>query len=291
MMKTLLMLVLTAMTASGLHAAELLTGTEDPASWKGMVQFAPESIRGRGPCFVLYGKYPTALIYQKLIPVDPAKTYELKVSFRSVSEDLPASAYLGVELYDAQKRLIAIRNMWARAGSESEVVSARAGESFLTLRMIPDFAKFKTCVVAFGAQKDLSDRPNFELSARCAGMKEDEDGNLRIELKKPLEKSYPAGTPTRFHAYYPHSMYDLVSGWVPAGPGADHTIRLYSEGYAPGGTGGKTRQFWKGTKYFRPYIWFGNWNRKPKPGAKLLVDGWSVTELSSADKKHKGTTR
>ena len=290
-MKILLMLILTGIAAAGLHAAELLTGTEEPASWKGMVQFAPGSARGRGPCFVLHGKYPTPLVYQKLIPVDPARTYEVKVSFRSVSAELPASAYLGVEIYDGQKRLIAIRNVWTRAGSESEVVSARAGDNFLTLRMIPDFAKFKACVVAFGAGKDRSDLPNFELSARCAGMKADENGNLRIELKKPLEKSYPAGTPTRFHAYYPHSMYDLVNGWVPAGPGADHTVRLYSEGHEPGGTGGKARKFWKGTRYFRPYIWFGNWNRKPKPGAKLLVDGWSVTELPSAEKKQEGTAR
>ena len=289
MMKILLMLILTGMAATGVRASELLTGAEDPASWKGMVQFAPESARGRGPCFVLHGKYPTPLVYQKLIPVDPDKTYEVKVSFRSVSAELPASAYLGAEIYDGQKRLIAIRNVWTKAGSESEVVSARAGESFLTLRMIPDFAKFKACVVAFGAKKDRSDLPNFELSSRCAGMNADENGNLRIELKKPLEKSYPAGTPTRFHAYYPHSMYDLAAGWVPAGTGADHTVRLYTEGRTPGGTAGKARQFWKGTKYFRPYIWFGNWNRIPKPGAKLLVDGWSVTELPSAEKKPEKT--
>ena len=215
----------------------------------------------------------------------------VKVSFRSISEELPASAYLGVEIYDAQKRLIAIRNVWVKPGSESEVVSARAGDNFLTVRMIPDFAKFKACVVAFGAKKDRSDLPNYELSSRCAGMKADENGNLRIELKMPLEKSYPAGTPTRFHAYYRHSMYDLVSGWVPAGPGADHTVRLYTEGKTPGGTEGKARIFWKGTKYFRPYVWFGNWNRIPKSGAKLLVDGWSVTELPSAEKKQEGTAR
>ena len=102
-------------------------------------------------------------------------------------------------------------------------------------------------------------------------VKPDENGNLRIELKQPLAKSYPAGMPIRFHAYYPHSMYDLVAGWVPAGEGIDHIVRLYSEGHEPGGTGGKARKFWTGARYFRPYVWFGNWNRKPKPGAKLLV--------------------
>ena len=282
-MRPLLVLMLLA-AAQILCAAELLTETEDPASWSGMVKPAPGSARGKGPCFELYGKYPTALVYQKLIPIDPAKTYVLKVSFRSVSAELPASAYLGVEIYDAQKRLIAIRNVWVKAGSESAVVCARAGEKSLTVRMIPDFAKFKACVVAFGAKKDGSDLPNFDLSSKCSGMKPDENGDLRIELKQPLAKSYPAGTPTRFHAYYPHSMYDLVAGWVPAGRGSDHLVRLYSEGHEPGGTGGKARKFWKGARYFRPYVWFGNWNRKPKPGAKLLVDSWSVTEIPSAEK-------
>lgn len=282
-MTSLLLLVL-LLAALVPQAAELLTETDNPASWQGMVKLVPESARGRGPCFVLCGKYPTPLVYRKLIPVDPAKTYVLKVSFRSVSEELPASAYLGVEIYDAQKRLIAIRNVWVKSGSDSEVVSARAGENFLTLGMIPDFAKFKSCVVAFWAKKDGSDLPNYEISPRCQTMKPDENGNLRIELKKPLEKSYPAGTPTRFHAYYPHSMYDLAAGWVPAGQGCDPVVRLHSEGHEPGGTGGKARKFWKGTKYFRPYVWFGNWNRIPKPGAKLLVDSWSVTEIASAEK-------
>ena len=287
-MKPLLVLML-LIAVQVPQAAELLTETEDPASWEGMVKFASESARGKGPCFVLYGKYPTPLVYRKLIPVDPAKTYAVRVSFRSVSAELPASAYLGAELYDAQKRLIAIRNVWVKAGSESEVVSARAGESFLTLRMIPDFAKFKACVVAFGAKKDGSDLPNFDLSSRCTAMKPDENGDLRIELKQPLKKSYPAGTPTRFHAYYPHSMYDLAAGWAPAGQGCDHLVRLYTDGREPGGTGGKVRKFWKGVGYFRPYIWFGNWNRRPKPGAKLLVDGWSVTEIPSADKTSGGS--
>ncbi|MBQ9335998.1 MAG: hypothetical protein IJS14_01715 [Lentisphaeria bacterium] len=286
--KMFLALLLTAIVLPGLAGLELLTGPDDPACWGGKVRRVQEAERGKGPCFELYGKYPTPLVWRPLIPVDPAKTYVLKVSFRSVSAELPASAYLGVELYDAQKRLIAIRNMWTKAGSESEVVSARAGDDFLTVKMIPDHAKFKACVVAFGAMKDGSDLPNFDLSARIAAMKPGENGNLRIELKKPLAKSYPAGTPVRLHAYYPHSMYDLAAGWVPAGPGIDHTVRLYSEGYTPGGTGGKTRKFWKGTKYFRPFVWFGNWNRKPKPGAKLLIDGWSVTEIPSAEKGSEG---
>ena len=174
-MRALLVLMLLA-AAQILSAAELLTETADSASWKGMVKPVPESARGRGPCFELYGKYPTALVYQKLIPVDPAKTYVLKVSFRSVSAELPASAYLGAEIYDEQKRLIAIRNVWVRAGSESQVVCARAGEKSLTVRMIPDFAKFKSCVVAFGAKKDGSDLPNFDLSSKCSGMKPDENG-------------------------------------------------------------------------------------------------------------------
>jgi hypothetical protein len=37
-------------------------------------------------------------------------------------------------------------------------------------------------------------------------------------------------------------------------------------------------KFWAGTKYVRVFVWFGNWNRKPEKGAKLLVDDIKFTE-------------
>ena len=56
-----LTLFLFAIAAFSLSAGsrQLMTGQEKPEMWKGMVKYVPEFARGNGPCFLLYGKYPT----------------------------------------------------------------------------------------------------------------------------------------------------------------------------------------------------------------------------------------
>ena len=63
------------------NAQELIVEREKKENWGGKVEFAPQFDRGKGPCFVLYGKYPTALTYKKYISVDPGKKYTYKVLF------------------------------------------------------------------------------------------------------------------------------------------------------------------------------------------------------------------
>ena len=71
---------------------------------------------------------------------------------------------------------------------------------------------------------------------------------------------------------------------VLAGNGEERIVRLQGVNPHAGATGGRNGvfHFWKGTAYVRPFIWFGNWNRLPKKGAKLLVDGFSMEEVSAA---------
>jgi hypothetical protein len=76
-------------------------------------------------------------------------------------------------------------------------------------------------------------------------------------------------------------MYYLVSGWMPAGNGKDFTVKLQGINDKPG-TG--REKFWKGTKYVRPFVWFGNWNRVPGKDARLLVDGLSFEEVDTPAK-------
>ena len=107
---------------------ELLVNPEKPDSWLGKVEPAPQYERGKGPCFVLYGGYPTVFRYKTLIPVDAAKTYTYKVTMRTLDPALPASGYLGFYLYDKNKRSIRYCEVLPLANSKSQVVSARKGE-------------------------------------------------------------------------------------------------------------------------------------------------------------------
>lgn len=277
-MKTLIVLLLIASAAVYAKPKQLLLEQEKASSWRGMVKFAPGSVRGKGPCFLLYGRYPTALAYNKLIRIDPGKTYVYKASFRTVDPKLPASAYLGMDVYDRNKRRIGFCNVQPLYGTDSVVVSAGKGEKFLTIKPFKSKKQYRVFTVAFGAAKDYSDLPNFDLSPRSKGMKTDAGGNLRIELHSPLKKTYPAGTPVRLHSPWNPGMYYLAKGWVPAGNGEERVVQLQSAAVKPGSAKG-TFQFWKGTVYIRPFIWFGNWDRIPKKGAELLVDGYSLEEL------------
>lgn len=253
---------------------ELIVDRENLKNWKGKVEPVPQYERGKGPCFVLYGKYPTPLIYNKYIPIEDGKIYTYKVSLRTLDEKLPASGYMGFYLYDAKKRSMTFRNVSILKNSESEVVSAKKGDKFLIIKKMADFKRFKRFIVAFNIKKDFSDIPNFDISPSVSKLVDNGDGNLRIELRTPLKKDYPSGTLTRFHSPYGAPLYGLASGWMPSGDGKECVAVLKGIHSTPGASGAK---FWKGTKYARPFVWFGNYNRKPQKGAKLLVDGMSLT--------------
>ncbi len=264
-------LLLTGCTTS----KELIVDQANPKKWSGKVEFAPEHAGTYGPCFVLYGNYPTPLIYNEYIPINPAKTYIFKVRFRTLDPALPASGYMGFELFDAQKRKLTYSHVVHAGLGYSEVISAKKGDKFMIVKMIPDFHKIKNLRTAFHVKEDYSDIPNMDLSPACTKVEKTADGNLRLELRSGLKKDYPAGTKIRFHTPYGAPMYYLASGWMPAGEGKVCTAILSGIYDKPGAPG---KQFWKGTVYARPFVWFGNWNRKPQKGAKLLVDGFSLVE-------------
>ena len=262
MLKSFLSLLAAGAILSNINAEskELIVDQNNPEKWTGKVEFAPDHARNNGPCFVLYGPYPTPLIYNQYIPIDPGKSYTFKVKFRTLDAALPASGYMGFELYDAKKRKITYRNVVSVDLKLSEVISAK---------------KVKKLQVAFNAKEDFSDIPNFDISPAIKNAEKDENGNLRLELVRPLTKDYPAGTTLRFHSPYGAPMYYLASGWMPAGEGKECTAVLngiFDKSGAP------NNKFWKGTVYARPFVWFGNWNRRPQKGAKLLVDGFSLVE-------------
>lgn len=270
------LLIAGTLAVSGtLNAKELLVDQNNKAKWSGKVEYAADKTRGKGPCFVLYGPYPTPLIYKEFIQVDPDKVYTFKANLRTLDAALPASGYMGFELYDAKKRKMGFYHVAHLGLEQSEVVSAKKGDMFMIVKMIKDYQKVRVFRVVFHAEKDFSDIPNFNLSPGCKKITPTKDGNLRIDFAAPLKKDYPAGTTLRLHTPYGAPMYYLADGWMPAGDGKECTAVIHGIMEKPGTPRNK---FWKGTKYVRPFVWFGNWNRKPEKGAKLLVDGLSLTE-------------
>lgn len=243
-----------------------LVDSNDPSKWEGLVVVNSEVKHSKENSFELYGKYPTELITKDMIAVDMDKAYTLSAWLRTLDSALPACGNIGLRMYDKDKREIKIANVDAFANTESRLVGdvVQGAKEFL-IEKNPLYLEIKTVSIAFNAKDDYSDLPNFDISPRVSKVV-DLGENYKVILSSPMPKSYKAGTKIRLHRPWGAPLYWIRMGWYP--PEWTHvTNTMKSEAVY----GAPIDKFWHGTKYVRVFVWFGNWNLKPKDGAKLLV--------------------
>ena len=246
--------------------AQNLVNCEDPSEWKGMVKVNTQIKRYGKGSFELYGKYATKIISSRMIPIDMNKTYTFSAWMRTLDKQLPASANMGLFMYDKNKKPILMRNVGISQGTET-TLSTSVAKGAKELRIVKN-AKWlnRTHAVAFNAEAEYQDLPNFDISSRIKNVI-DEGEQYRIILSKALKRAYPAGTKVRLHFPFGVPFYLGADGWMPT-EWKKFSVTMAGEALCgiPG------NKFWQGTKYVRIFVWFGNWNRKPKKGARLLVD-------------------
>ena len=240
--------------------------SNDPSLWEGAVVVNSEVIHSKENSFELFGKYATEIITKDYIPIDMTKTYTLSAWLRTLDPNLPASGNIGLRLYDKDKREIKIANAAAFPGTESKLVGdATKGSKEFLVEKNPVYLKMKNVSVSFNAKDDYSDLPNYDNSPRIAKITDIGD-SYKITLLAPMEKTYKAGTKIRLHQPWGAPLYWLKMGLYPA---EWTNVTNTMKGEAKYGT--PIDKFWRGTKYVRVFVWFGNWNLKPKDGAKLLI--------------------
>ncbi len=246
---------------------------KDASAWQGMVLINRDIKRSGEGSYELFGKYPTEMISKEMFAIDPERTYTLSCWMRSLSEELPASAYMGLRLYDKDKKAINICHVASTPDSETSLLKeAKKGDKELLLAANPKWPDKVNGHIAFDCQSNYQDLPNFNL-ALIEQVERDKDGKtLRVLLKKALTRGYPPNTQVRLHSPYGAPFYWAAQGWMPA-QWKHFTWEL--TGRATAGAGGS--KFWPGTKYARFFIWFGNWDRIPQEGARLLVDDISFS--------------
>ena len=250
-----------------------LINCENPKAWKTKAKLNTKIKRSGKYSFETFGKYPTRTDFKKFIPIDPKKTYVLTSYMRSLDPKQPASGYMGLYMFDKNKKLIAYNKVAVYAGTESELVApALKGSKEIIIKKNDKCLKLKHWSVAFNAKAKYADLPNFDLSPKGKIMKVDGD-KIKLTLRSPLKKDYKAGTKIRMHSPWGAPFYWAAQGWMP-GEWKKFTVTM--KGIAPYGVSNK--QFWKGTKYVKPFVWFANYNRIPKAGAKLLIDDFTFTE-------------
>ena len=251
---------------------EPLLDSNTPGSLSGFVKIDRQFSKSGKVCFELYGKYPTELIAAKYIPIQPDKSYRLSFRLRSLSATLPASAYLGLRMYDKNHREMRMVHVKSFPNTTTHLTAAaKAGSKELFVAKNSMWPQIKACVITFNVKNDYSDLPNFDFSPRIAKVI-DHGQEYRVVLAAPLVRSYPQGTRVRLQSPWGAPLYDLAAGWIPS-QWKEFSAKL--RGIAKHGA--PKTSFWPGTKYVKPFIWFGNWNRKPKKGAKLLVEDFKFT--------------
>lgn len=251
-----------------------LADCENTAEWSGFKKLNQEFKRSGNSSFELYGKYPAEMICKQMIPVDFNKTYKLSVWMRTLEEQLPASAHFGLYMYDKNKKRINIGHVNAFPSTETSLTAAAAKDTKeLRIAKNAEWLKFIGPIIAFNIQDNYQDLPNFDVSPRIDKIIDDGgEAHYKVILLTPLKKDYPSGTKIRLHAPWGAPFYWAASGWMPT-EWKQFTATLKGEAQC----GIPNDKFWKGTKYVRVFVWFGNWDRIPKDGAILLVDDIKFT--------------
>lgn len=216
-------------------------------------------------------------VFEPLIPVETGRAYHLSVKMKSVDGRKPASANFGIYLYDEEKRQIGLCHVSAKEGTQTKLLKPlEAGSTVAWLEKRGEWLKpAKHYRIVLNVKKDLSDLPNFALSPRMEEMEETGEG-WKVTFQEPVEKSYPAGTAVRQHSAFLQGLYWVTNEWVPT---EWTTYSTTLQGEALSGT--PKDKFWRGTRYVRVMVRFGNWDRVPEEGAELLVDEISFRTVPS----------
>ncbi len=264
-------LVVAAGTVAG---AENLVKNASPKKWhKNLIQNT-EDKAGAKSCF--QGNVRNIWAFSPgFIEIDPTKTYKLSGSLKSIGKDT-GRAYLGLRMYDAKKRTIQRPSITIKKGSLTQLTAdAKAGDKVLKLKDCAgwDTKRLARMVIAFDAEKDLSDLPNYDLSSGIAKL-EKKDNFYEITLKTPLKKSYPASTKVREHYLYGGYQYCAAANTV-----IPHKWTKYSavvKGLAK--SGAPNKQFWPGTKYVKVVVIL-NYQAPQNSDCKTLFNDISFVQV------------
>lgn len=141
------------------------------------------------------------VISRTMLAVDPAKKYRVSGEFRQTAGK-DAKIHFGVAPYSADKKFIGPLNSIIYGKTFNTLKKAvKAGDTKIEIAPQSDWIARNHFRVAFNAQKDGSDLPNFDIS-KGAPVKRSfnvDAGTIIITLSKPVEKDYPAGTNVRLH--------------------------------------------------------------------------------------------
>lgn len=223
-----------------------------PESWQ-----TPAALQKKGNSLLVAGQ--KGLVGKRLIKVPEGASLKITGTFRAAPGSAKNTVYLGFKAYDINRNEIRHVNIAPVAGTETVLEQpAPAGEySFL----IKDGSKWKKGFnIVWGAKKDLSDLPNYNILGRIAKV-EKAGNNWKVTLAARLKKPLPKGTILRLHSAGGYMYYVFMS-----------TI--------PGAKDPRTnsiKKIWPGVRYVR-FLVLANWKGGKNAVLEMIDPKVTVTE-------------
>ena len=185
-----------------------------------------------------------------LIKIDPSAQYIFELEFKGPEEPskpLKITAYF--ISYDKDKKIIQSYNVLNFAGTEAKLSrEVKIGDNELWLKDAnpKKWTSHPEASIAFDAKENYADLPNRDIMNRNIRKMETVGNELKITLKKPLKKAYPADTSVRQHIWFSDVIVftaPVNSNWTKKA--GTVTGLLGVNPYEKG-------RFWRGAVYFRP---------------------------------------
>jgi hypothetical protein len=189
-----------------------------------------------------------------------------------MSPEGKALVHLGVDCFDAQKRLITSERITPVPQTETELVEeVKPGDKVVKIKngsawefdaaLTPKYG-----VVAFNVDDSgaYSDLPNPNLSQHGITTIRQSGGQWEVELAKPLKEGYSAGTKVRQHKVAGASL------WLAVGGAGKDWVKISGDISGVSTVGREKGMFWPGTSFVRISVL--NLNNDKNTSPKVLVD-------------------
>lgn len=240
---------------------------------KALSQNTEDKLEGKGS---FHGKTKSIWAFSPgYISVDPVKAYQLSAAIKAVGAE-KSRCYVGIASYTAKKRSIYRTTVNIIKGSlTSLAMDAKVGDKVLTIKDCSKWNKkyITRTQVGFGAKKDFSELPNFNLSN--VAVKLEKKGDVyELSLKTPIKKAFKAGTQIRQHIRGGGFQYSAASAKMVPTKWTKYSAVI--KGQAKYGTPNK--QFWPGTKYVKVVV-IVNYQAKKDSDTQALFDEVNFSQV------------
>ena len=185
-----------------------------------------------------------------LIRIDPTAQYIFEFEFKGPEKpSKPLKITACFTSYDKDKKIIQSYHALNVAGSEAKLSrEAKIGDNELWLKDA-DVRKWSArpwASIAFNAKENYADLPNREVMNRNIRKIETVGNELKITLKTPMKKAYPADTCVRQHIW----SSDVIVFTAPVN--SNWTKQTGTVTGLLGVNPYEKGRFWRGAVYFRP---------------------------------------